>query len=127
MMDVIAHTEPLGDESLDALRGPQLGGVALPRRPTRKKLDKRALLDGSQLRRPARTRRALQGLLTLLPGLLQPLTDRGSADSQSAREVRLGHVLAVEDEGLKTSFFEGGRGVCLSHGERLARMTTNVK
>ena len=32
MMDVIAHTEPLGDESLDALRGPQLGGVALPRR-----------------------------------------------------------------------------------------------
>ena len=97
MMDVIVHTEPLGDEPLDALRGPQLRGVTLPRRTTRKKLDKRALLDGSQLRRPARTRLALQGLFTLLPGLLQPLTDRGSADFQSARDIRLGHALAVED------------------------------
>ena len=97
MMDVIVHTEPLGDEPLDPLGGPQLGGVAFPRRTTRKKLDKRALLDGSQLRRPARTRLALQGLFTLLPGLLQPLTDRGSADFQSARDIRLGHALAVED------------------------------
>lgn len=127
MMDVIAHTEPFGDEPLDAFRGPQLRGVALPRRTTREQLDKRALLSGSQLRRPAGTRPTLQGLFALLPSLLQPLTDRGSADSQSARDVRLGYVLAVEDEGLKTSFFEGGRGVCLSHGERLARMTTDVK
>ncbi len=96
MMDVIAHTEPLGDEPLDAPRGPQLRGVTLPRWTTRKKLDKRALLDSSQLRRPTRTRLALQGLFTLLPGLLQPLTNRGSADAQAAREIRLGHALAVE-------------------------------
>ncbi len=126
-MDVIAHTKPFSDESLDALRGPQLRGVTFPRRTTRKKLDKRALLDGSQFRRTPRTRRALQRLLTLLPGLLQPLTDRGSADSQSARDIRLCHTLAVEGQGLKPSFLKGGRVVCLSHGERLARMTTYVK
>lgn len=69
-MDVIAHTEPFGDEPLDAFRGPQLRGVALPRRTTREQLDKRALLSGSQLRRPAGTRPTLQGLFALLPGLL---------------------------------------------------------
>lgn len=127
MIDVVAHTEPLGDEPLDTLRGPQLRGVALPLRTARELLDKRALLDGSQLRRPTRTRLALQGLFTLLPCFLQPLTDRGAADSQSARDIRLGHALAVEGEGLKPSFFEGGRVSCLNHGERLSRMTRYVK
>ena len=127
MMDVIAHTEPLGDEPLNALRGPQLRGVARPLRTTRELFDKRALLDGSQLRRPAWTRLALQGLLTLLLGLLQPLADRGAADLQSARDVRLGHALSIEDEGLKTSLFQGGRVSCLLHGERLSREKTNVK
>jgi hypothetical protein len=39
----------------------------------------------------------------------------------------LGHALAVEDEGLKTSFFEGGRVSCLNHGKRVAGVTTDVK
>jgi hypothetical protein len=39
----------------------------------------------------------------------------------------LSHALAVEDEGLKTSLFKRGCLSCLSHGERLARMTKYVK
>lgn len=127
MMDVIAHAEPLGDELLDALRGPQLRAIALPLRATCEQLDQGTLLGDRQLRRPARTRLALQGPLTFLAGLLQPLTDRGPTDSQSARDVRLAHAFAIQGEGLKTSVFQGGRVSYLSHAERLTRATEDVK
>ena len=127
MVDVIARTEPLKNEPLDTLRGPQLSGVPRALRTSSEQLEKRATLADSPLWGTARPSLAPQGGRSSLPGLLEPLADGGTADAELACYVRLWDALAVQGKSLEPSLLERDSISSLGHGERLSRGATLVK